>query len=322
MNFLMFISEAASVDSAVSATESHETTLNEAVQDLVAKPEETLSAIGDFFVNLGKNLLNAIPSVILAIIILIVGMILTKLCIKLMSKGLSKTKLDLTVIKFTTQIAKIALYVLLITIVLSMLGIPSTSIITVIGTAGVAIGLALQNSLSNVAGGFLLMITKPFKIGDYIITNGVEGTVTQISILHTRLDSATNQAIFIPNGLAVNATVINNSGNDTRRVDLEYAISYEDDFEKAQKVILDVLNTTPGILKTPAPTVRILKHAESAIVIAVRPWCKGTDYWDVFFDLNEKIRAAFLANDISIPYNQLDVHLVESKKEESQKLPL
>ena len=185
-NIYMLLSEVA--DSEVNS----EPTLNDAVQDLVNKPEDAIGSIGEFFASLWQNFLNAIPSIILAIVVLIVGLILSKLAVKLMSKGLSKTKLELTVVKFTTQIAKIVLYVLVITIVLSILGIPSTSIITVIGTAGVAIGLALQNSLSNVAGGFLLMITKPFKIGDYIVTNGVEGTVSQISILHTRLDSVTN----------------------------------------------------------------------------------------------------------------------------------
>lgn len=315
MSLIGFLSTAAAtVDAATAGTgDTHETTLNDAVQELVEKPEETLSAVGDFFVNLGKSILGAIPTILLAAIILVLGIILTKFCLKMMTKGLSKTKLDLTVIKFTTQLVKIALYVLLITIVLSMLGIPSTSVVTVIGTAGVAIGLALQDSLSNVAGGFLLMMTKPFKIGDYIISNGVEGTVSQISILHTRIDSASNQAIFIPNGLAVNATVVNNSGNETRRVDLEYGISYEDDFEKAKSVIMDIMNSHNKILKTPAPTVRILKHADSAIVIAVRPWCKTEDYWDVFFDMNEQVRAAFLKNNISIPFNQLDVHVVEDK---------
>ena len=209
---------AASAETDVITT--HEATLNDAVQELVEKPEQALSAIGDFFVNLGRSILSAIPTILFAVLILVLGLLVTKLCLWLISKGMNKTKLEVTVKKFVSQVAKIILYVLLITIVMSILGIPSTSIITIIGTAGVAIGLALQDSLSNVAGGFMLMITKPFKIGDYIIVNGTEGTVSQISIIHTRLDSASNQAIFIPNGQAVNAVVVNNSNNETRRVDL------------------------------------------------------------------------------------------------------
>ena len=306
MNLLLMLGEAAdSVDSEVTS----QPTLNDAIHDLVEKPETTLNAISEFFTSLWNSFLSAIPSIILAIVVLIVGIILTKLCVKLMSKGLSKTKLELTVVKFTTQITKIVLYVLLLTVVLSLLGIPSTSIITVIGTAGVAIGLALQDSLSNVAGGFILMLTKPFKIGDYIVTNGVEGFVSHVSILHTRLDSITNQAIFVPNGLAVNATIINNSGNDTRRVDLSISISYNDDFYKVQKIITDVIKAHELVDKTKPIDVRMISHGESAIIITARSWCKSGDYWTVYFDLTEQIRKAFIENEIEIPFNQLDVHI-------------
>lgn len=302
----ILLSEAA----ATAGAETHEATLNDAVQDLVEHPEETVSAFGKFFEDLGNSILKAVPTILFAVLILVIGIFFTKLCLWLLSKGLNKSKLDLTVTKFATQVTKIVLYVLLVTIILSILGIPATSIITVIGTAGVAIGLALQDSLSNVAGGFILMVTKPFKIGDYIIIGGVEGTVAQISVLHTRLDSASNQAIFIPNGQAVNATIVNNNGNNIRRVDMTFSISYEADFAKAQKVIMDVLNSNPKIDTTRAMTVRMLEHGASAIVIAVRPWCRTADYWDVYFDTTEQVRAAFIKNDIEIPFDQLDVHLV------------
>ncbi len=303
---LLFLAEAANSETSGEALP----TINDAVHELAKDPEGAFSALGKFFGNLLDAFLGAIPSIILAVVVLIVGLILTKLSVKLLSKGLSKTKLELTVIKFTTQVARIILYVLLLTVVLSILGIPSTSIITVIGTAGVAIGLALQNSLSNVAGGFLLMLTKPFKIGDYIVSNGVEGTVSQISILHTRLDSFTNQAIFIPNGQVVNAVVINNSGNDTRRVDLKFSISYNDDYAKARDLIMSIVEKHPLGLKTPAPFVRMVEHGASSIVIAARVWVKTEDYWDVYFDLTEQVRECFIENEIEIPYDQLDVHVV------------
>ena len=283
--------------------------LEDAFPNLSGNPEETLSALGKFFNNIWEAFLRAIPSILLAIAILVVGIILTKICVKLMSKGLSKTKLDLTVVKFTTQVTKILLYVLLLTVVLSMVGIPATSIITVIGTAGVAIGLALQNSLSNVAGGFLLMITKPFKIGDYIISNGVEGTVSQISILHTRLDSVTNQAIFIPNGLAINAVVVNNSQNDERRVDVDFSISYKDDFETARQIITDIIKAHDKVDKQQEIFVRMSEHGESAIIITSRCWCKNADYWQGHFDLIEQVRAAFIENNIEIPFKQVDINI-------------
>lgn len=309
---ILLLAESAASDAANSAPEMP--TIGDAVHELAEDPEGALSAIGHFFQNMLNAFLGAIPTVILAIVVLIVGLILTKFSVKLLSKGLSKTKLELTVIKFTTQVARIALYVLLVTIVLSILGIPSTSIITVIGTAGVAIGLALQDSLSNVAGGFLLMLTKPFKIGDYIISNGVEGTVSQISILHTRLDSFSNQAIFIPNGQVVNAVVVNNSGNDTRRVDLKFSISYDDDYAAARSLITALAEKHPLVLKTPAPFVRMKEHGSSSIDIAVRVWVKTADYWDVYFDLTEQVREEFIENNIEIPFNQLDVHVVSDKK--------
>ena len=300
---------AASAETDVITT--HEATLNDAVQELVEKPEQALSAIGDFFVNLGRSILSAIPTILFAVLILVLGLLVTKLCLWLISKGMNKTKLEVTVKKFVSQVAKIILYVLLITIVLSILGIPSTSIITIIGTAGVAIGLALQDSLSNVAGGFMLMITKPFKIGDYIIVNGTEGTVSQISIIHTRLDSASNQAIFIPNGQAVNAVVVNNSNNETRRVDLPYSISYASDYRKAREIILEILKNNEMVLDDPAPLVRMKEQGESAVVIAARPWCRTPDYWDVVFDTNEQVFDAFCENGIVIPFNQLEVHITD-----------
>ena len=307
MNMLGLISTAA----ATAEASTKEATLNDAMQELVQHPEETASKIGEFFQNMWNSILGAIPTIIMAVIVMVVGLILCKLALKLISKGLDRTRIDLTVNNFVKQCCKIILYVLLITVVLSMLGIPATSVITVIGTAGVAVGLALQDSLSNVAGGIMLMINKPFKIGDYILVSGVEGTVKQITILYTRLDSATYQAIFIPNGQVSGATVINNSCNDCRRVDMTFSISYEDDFEKAKAVVLAVLDKNDKVLKTPGATVNMLEHGASAVVLAVRPWCIPGDYWDVYFSVTEQIRAAFISEGISIPFDQLDVHVVK-----------
>lgn len=296
-------------DAASSAVSSSENSLDEAFSEISRDPQRAFTAMGNFFKGLLDAFVNALPSIVIAIIVLIVGLIFTKISVKLMTKGLSKTKLDLTVVKFTTQVVKIVLYVLLITIVLSLIGIPSTSIITVIGTAGVAIGLALQNSLSNVAGGFMLMITKPFKIGDYIISNGVEGTVSQISILHTQLNSSTNQVILIPNGLALNAVVINNSQNEERRVDLDFSISYNDDFELARNTITEIIKAHEKVDKEKEIFVRMSEHGDSAIIIKSRCWCRNEDYWQVHFDLIEQVRAAFIEKNIEIPFNQLDVNV-------------
>ena len=305
------ISTASATTEAISTAEATKNTTTTLETLAASTPEEAIDQIGGFFQNFVDGIVAAIPTVLFAIVVLLIGMILCKFAIWAVSKGLDKSKVDLTVVKFAKQCVKIILYVLLLIVVLSILGIPTTSIITVIGTAGVAIGLALQDSLSNVAGGFILMITKPFKIGDYIIVNGVEGVVAQISILHTRLDSTTNQAIFIPNGQAVNATVTNNTTNGTRRVDMTFSIAYDDDYDKAKQIITDILANNELVLQDPAPTVRMVEHGASAIVIAARPWCNVSDYWEVYFTTLERVRAAFIENNISIPFDQLDVHVVK-----------
>lgn len=308
MNILNLISTAAAT---AEASTCEAQTIKDAVDELVQHPEETASKIGEFFQNMLQSILRSIPTIILAVVVLILGMIVCKLVLKVLGKGLDRTKLDLTVNNFVKQCCKIVLYVLLLTIVLSVLGIPATSIVTVIGTAGVAIGLALQSSLSNVAGGIMLLINKPFKIGDYILVSGVSGVVKQITILYTRLDSDSNQAIFIPNGQVSGAVVTNNNTNGTRRVDMKFSISYSDDYQKAREVILQVLSRNDKILTDPAPTVRMLEHAASSVNIVVRPWCKAADYWEVFFSVTEEVRAAFIESGISIPFDQLDVHVVK-----------
>lgn len=308
MNIVNLISTAAAT---AEASTREAATIKDAVDELVQNPEETASKIGEFFHNMLQSILRSIPTIILAVVVLILGMIVCKLVLKVLGKGLDRTKLDLTVNNFVKQCCKIVLYVLLLTIVLSVLGIPATSIVTVIGTAGVAIGLALQSSLSNVAGGIMLLINKPFKIGDYILVSGVSGVVKQITILYTRLDSDSNQAIFIPNGQVSGAVVTNNNTNGTRRVDMKFSISYSDDYQKAREVILQVLSRNDRILTDPAPTVRMLEHAASSVNIAVRPWCKAADYWEVFFSVTEEVRAAFIESGISIPFDQLDVHVVK-----------
>lgn len=312
---ILFAAEAVSgadsdvISEAVSEAVSDVPTLGDAVEEIVEHPEETLSVLGSFFKNMGDSIVSMLPKVIFAIVVLIIGIIVSKLVLFTLTKLLGKTKLDLTITKFTSQIAKIVLYTLLVTIIMSMLGIPSTSIITVIGTAGVAIGLALQSSLSNVAGGFLIMISRPFRIGDYIITNGVEGTVSHISILYTRLESLTNQAIFIPNGMAVNATIVNNTGNENRRLEMVFSISYDDDFDKARDVIKHVLKKHPRILHEIPLYIVMKEHGSSAIEILVRAWCKAVEYLDTYYDITEKVREAFIENNIHIPYEQIDVHM-------------
>ena len=284
---------------------------------IVSEAENVIEAVstGNVDSSVLKDFTDAliayIPTVVTAVIIFIVGKILAKILVRIIDKGMGRSHIDETAQGFMRSLLSIIFTAFVIVIALSTLGIPMTSIVTAIGAAGVAVALALQNSLSNVAGGIMLLINKPFKIGDYIMVSGVSGTVKQITILYTRLDSDSNQAIFIPNGQVSGAVVTNNNTNGTRRVDMKFSISYEDDYQKAREVILQVLSRNEKILRDPAPTVRMLEHAASSINIVVRPWCAAADYWEVYFSVTEEIRAEFITAGISIPFDQLDVHVVK-----------
>lgn len=274
-------------------------------------PLDNISSIGDFFYGIWTSFLSVLPTILFAIAILVIGLLISKLTIKLMSKALDKTKADITIAKFLKSAVQIVLYVLLITVVLSILGVPTASIIAVIGTAGVAIGLALQNSLSNLAGGFLILFSKPFRVGSYIKTNGEEGTVDCINILYTRLITYDNRVVYIPNGMAANAVCINYTEMDCRRVEHILSISYDEDFERAKASILKALEGDKQIFSQgeKAPFIMISCQNTSSIDITLRVWCKTEDYWDVYYNTLNNIRRQFIEDNISVPYNQLDVHI-------------
>lgn len=272
---------------------------------------ESINGLNKFITDVWNGFLTKLPTIIFAIVLLIVGMLLSKLTVKLMSKALDRSRLDLTVNRFLKSIVKIALYVLLITVVLTVLGVPTTSIITVIGTAGVAIGLALQNSLSNLAGGFLILFSKPFVVGSYIKSNGEEGTVDSINILYTRLITVDNKVVYIPNGMAANAVCINYNELPLRRVDLSFSISYSEDCERTKTSIFTALAKEPKIITEGenAPFAALSAQSASGIDITVRVWCRSADYWDVYFSAEKLIREQFIEDGIDVPYNQLDVHI-------------
>lgn len=256
-------------------------------------------------------LVDYLPTVFFAIILYLVGKIAVKIIMKLTDKAMGRSRIDETAQGFLKSLLSITLTAFVIVIALSALGIPMTSIVTVIGTAGVAIGLALQNSLSNVAGGFIILFTKPFSKGDYIVTNGIEGVVEDIKILSTGLKTPDNKVIFIPNGMVSGGTITNYSREEKRRVDLTFGISYESNLKQAVSVIRDVINSHELVLKSEEIFVRLSDLADSALVITVRVWTKTADYWTVHFDLIEQVKNALDENGIEIPYSKLDVHIID-----------
>ena len=254
-----------------------------------------------------EAVLAYLPTLGFAVLILIIGSLFSKLTIKIMSRGLERSRLDKTAHSFLKSLVRIMLYTLVFVIVLTILGVPMTSIVAVIGASALAVGLALQSSLSNLAGGFIILLEKPFKVGDFIESDGICGKVDSISILYTRLLTPDNKAAFIPNGVVSSAKIVNSSHMPTRRVDMELSVSYESDFEEAKRVLLEVIASCPTVLASPEPEVRLGRHGDSALVIFARAWTKNADYWASYFYLTEESKRALDSAGIEIPYNKLDV---------------
>ncbi|SFL86701.1 mechanosensitive ion channel family protein [Marinobacter zhejiangensis] len=250
------------------------------------------------------------PKVILAVITLIVGLWLINRMVRVLDARLSAK--DPTLGKFLGGLISATLKILLLISVASMVGIATTSFVAIMGAAGLAVGLALQGSLSNFAGGVLILIFKPFKVGDVIEAQGYLGTVVEIQILYTVLNTFDNRRIVIPNGNLSNSSLINLSAYDTRRVDMTFGIGYGDDISKAKAVITRLLEQDERVLKDPAPMVVVGKLNDSSVDFTVRVWAKAENYWGIYFDMQENVKKTFDAEGISIPFPQRDVHLYKA----------
>ena len=247
--------------------------------------------------------------VVAALVILVVGRWVAKLISNLIGKGMVKAKVDKTLANFARNLCYIALLLFVVIAALNKLGVETTSFAVVVGAAGLAIGFALQGSLANFAAGVMLIIFKPFKVGDFVEAAGKKGAVKEIRIFNTILNSPDNVRIIIPNAQVTGSHIENYTVNGTRRVDLTVGVSYEDDLKKAQKVIEEVLAGDDRILEEPAVTVAVSELGDSSVNFVVRPWVQAADYWDVRFDVTEKVKLALDKNGISIPYPQRDIHV-------------
>ena len=267
---------------------------------------KVLPAAFDLVTSVGMKLL-------VAILIFVVGFFLIKAVVKFVKKSPKLDKMDAGVRSFTASFLAIALYIVLFVTIAAVVGIPIASLLTVLASCGVAIGLALQGALSNFAGGILILLFKPFKVGDYIEASGGEGTVQEITVVYTVILTVDNKRVTIPNGALTNAVIKNYSAEETRRVDLTFNTATGCDIEKTRQVILDVIALHPLALKDPAPFVRFSAHKESALEFTTRIWVKSADYWTVYFDMREAVEVAFAKNGIETPYPQLDVNVKNSK---------
>ncbi len=255
------------------------------------------------YLELGEALLlKHGPNVLSAILILIIGLFIVNMITKLAKKVMRKSSIDITLEKFLGNLLGWGLKILLIISVISKLGVETTSFAAILAAAGLAVGLALQGSLSNFAGGVLIMIFKPFKIGDLIEGQGEIGVVKEIEIFTTKLTGLSNKEIIIPNGSLSNGNIVNYTTEGTRRVDLVFGVSYDADIKQTKNVLMDVLTSHPKILKDPAPGVTVSELADSSVNFAVRPWCKTEHYWDVYFEVTENVKEALDKANIDIPY--------------------
>lgn len=257
-------------------------------------------------------LLDVGPSLIGAIIVLLVGLKIISWIQNTVGKVMEKREVDASLRPFLNSLMGAILKILLFVSIAGMLGVATTSFVAVIGAAGLAIGLALQGSLANFAGGVLILLLRPFKVGDFITASGHSGTVKEIQIFYTILKTPQNQDIIVPNGQLSNAAVTNFSNYPTRRLDVVFGIGYEDDIDKAKAVIQSVIEADERILKDPAPLIYLETLNDSSVDFKVRIWAKMEDFWNVNFDLTESIKKAFDKEGISIPFPQRDVHLFKN----------
>ena len=267
--------------------------------------------------NLDGNLWNQLSellssfgiSLFIALSILIIGRQVVKILIKVISTALERSNTEDTVRIFVTNLLNTLLMIVVFIAAINQLGIQTTSIIAVLGAAGLAIGLALQGSLSNFAAGILIVIYRPYKVGDYIQADNHLGTVDDIQIFSTVLKTPDNKLVIVPNGSIMNGSIVNFSNQDKRRVDIIASCSYEDDIDKVKSVLADILSRDDRILNEPKPRIAVSELADSSVNFIVRPWVKNSDYIDVYYSLLEEIKKRFDQEGIAIPYPQTDVHI-------------
>ncbi|OPZ94027.1 MAG: Small-conductance mechanosensitive channel [Firmicutes bacterium ADurb.Bin419] len=256
-----------------------------------------------------KILIPGIQSIVFAIVVLTVGMIVIKWGVKKLKILMDKSRIDINLKPFIISMIDALLKVFLIVSVIGILGVQTSSFVAVLASAGLAIGLAFQGSLSNIAGGILLLTTKPIAVGNFIETNGYSGNVQAIKILYTEIVTPDNKVIFIPNGSLANSSIVNYSIKDTRRVDMKFGVSYEANNSEVISVLKDVISKQPLVLNDPAPFVRMSEHGENAVMYTMRLWVKSQNYWEVYFNVIEEVKKHFDEKSISIPYPQMDVHI-------------
>ena len=277
------------------------------IQEVVQNP----GILQEYFQNAMPGLISFLIQLVIAIMILLVGSKIIKIITRMIKRSLERGNAEAGVVSFVCSFIKYVLYFLLVMIILSSFCVTTGSVVALLGSAGFTLGLALQGSLANFAGGVLILILKPFKVGDYIIESagGKEGTVVGITIFYTKLNTVDNKQILIPNGTLSNTTIVNVSAMDTRKLDLRIGVSYDANLAKTKDVLRQVVDAQELVLKEEPIDIFVSELGDSSVELGVRAWVKNEDYWTLRWKMTEDIKNALDANEISIPYPQMDVHM-------------
>lgn len=254
---------------------------------------------------------STVGTIVWALIVWIIGKKILKALLKVLGKALDRSRLDEGVTKFMLSLSRFAGNVVLVIMIIDILGFDTTSFIAVLGSAGIALGMSLQGSLANVAGGILILLFKPFAVGDYIVAGGYEGNVTTIDLLYTKLITIDNKMVTIPNGTLSNSSIVNVASQPQRRLDIQIGIGYSSDLKLAKRLLLDAMNKQAGVLTDKDIMVVVKSLDDSCVTLETRCWVMTSDYWNVRFALLEGYKETFDDNGIEIPFNQMDVHIVQ-----------
>lgn len=283
--------------------------VKDAVENVIG--EEAADAAAD----VAKSFLETMENpLIRAAVTMIVCIIVAKIVLSLTNKAVKKMKLEPTANKFVSSLIHVVVYAVAVLVIAGTLGVDVTSLVAIFSVVGAAFALAAQNTLANFFGGILLLVSKPLLAGEYVVTTGGEGVVQEVGLLHTNFLMPDNRVVVVPNNTIVSGVIVNCSRGGTRRVDLNFSISYDADMESVKRVIVEVMEANPMVLREPElPFARVTAFGESAVTYTARFWCKGSDFWPVQYDLLEQTKMALDKAGIEIPYNHLNVHMIEQK---------
>lgn len=289
-------------------------TTEQMVAETVQETTETVQKTAQWIVDIMPTVRHIAFLIVECIIIYLIGRKLIKWILKIVNKSFERHQTDLSIAKFMNSLLNVVLNIVMIIIIAGVLGVNGSSVVAIVGSAGLTIGMALQGSLSNFAGGILILLLTPFKVGDYISVSGIgEGVVTSIEIFYTHICTGDNRMIIVPNGTLSNASVVNVTHEPTRRLDMEMSVDYDSDIDQVKAVLIDVINMQELVLKEQQSDVFIERFDESAITFGIRVWVNTLDYFTVKWKMQEDIKAAFDKYQISIPFNRMDIAMVSEK---------